>query len=225
MGPTPYDQSRSVYDQSRVGWRRLALVVVGAVMAFMPLGCAHPELSTPAIVAVNHVPKHLVMIGGGMLTAPSPTATAVTYNPDLAPTGAVVTAALTVTRLPDGSTRALLTVIGLLPHRGYAAHAHTNACGVTGADAGPHFQHHRDPAATPQQPSVDPRYANPSNEVWLDVRTNASGAGTSRATVPFTFTDRVPGSIVIHEAMQTATGQGEAGKAGARIACLTLSGR
>jgi len=85
----------------------------------------------------------------------------------------------------------------LLPNRGYAAHAHVNACGATGAAAGPHFQHHIDPAATPQQPSSDPVYANPSNEIWLDLRTNSVGAGTSRTTVPFTFTDRSPGSVVI----------------------------
>jgi Cu-Zn family superoxide dismutase len=41
--------------------------------------------------------------------------------------------------------------------------------------------------------------------------------------VPFVFTDRGPGSIVVHEAEQTATGPGQAGEAGARIACLTLA--
>lgn len=51
-----------------------------------------------------------------------------------------------------------------------------------------------------------------------DVRTDASGSGTSQTTVPFVFTDRGPGSIVIHDAEQT-----QAGQAGAPIACLSLS--
>ncbi|MFY9807746.1 MAG: superoxide dismutase [Pseudonocardiaceae bacterium] len=125
----------------------------------------------------------------------------------------------------DGSTRAELTVFGLLPNRGYAAHAHTEACGADAATAGPHFQNQPDPAATPQAPSSNPRYANPNNEIWLDVRTDAAGAGISSTTVPFVFTDRVPGSIVVHEAMRTRSDPGHAGNAGARIACLTLSER
>jgi Cu-Zn family superoxide dismutase len=61
------------------------------------------------------------------------------------------------------------------------------------------------------------------NEVWLDVRTDATGAGTARTTVPLVFADRGPGSIVVHEAEQTATGPGHAGTAGDRIACITLA--
>ncbi|MGH3812641.1 MAG: hypothetical protein ACRDUV_09325 [Pseudonocardiaceae bacterium] len=121
------------------------------------------------------------------------------------------------------STVAELMVTGLLPNRGYAVHAHTNACGATGEAAGPHYQNRIDPAATPQAPSTNPEYANPSNEIWLDVRTDAAGSGTSQTTVPFMFTDRAPGSIVVHEAMATATHPGQAGQAGARLACLVLS--
>ncbi|MGH3721142.1 MAG: superoxide dismutase [Pseudonocardiaceae bacterium] len=161
--------------------------------------------------------------GSGTLTTPNPTSKAITYDPDLAPVGAAVTAALIPSS--EGSTTAVFTVSRLLPNRSYAVHAHTTACGATGEAAGPHFQNRMDPAATPQAPSSDPEFANPRNEIWLDVHTDAVGAGTSRTTVPFALTDRVPGSIVVHEAMQTATGPGQAGKAGARIACLTLSGR
>ncbi|MBV8992440.1 MAG: superoxide dismutase family protein [Pseudonocardiales bacterium] len=120
-------------------------------------------------------------------------------------------------------TVATLTITGLLRNRGYAIHAHANPCGATGEDAGPHYQNHLDPAATPQHPSTDPHYANPRNEIWLDVRTDANGEGISRTTVPFVFTNRAPASIVIHEAQSTATGPGQAGQAGARVACLTLS--
>ncbi|MCA1671834.1 MAG: superoxide dismutase family protein, partial [Actinobacteria bacterium] len=144
---------------------------------------------------------------------------AFTYNPDLAPPGARLTVTLTPS---DGATMGKLDVSGLLPNRGYAVHLHANPCGSTGAAAGPHFQHQVDPVATPDKPSTDPKYANPDNEVWLDVQTDAKGSGTSTAKVPFAFTDRAPASVVVHEAMKTATQPGEAGTAGDRVACLTL---
>jgi hypothetical protein len=49
---------------------------------------------------------------------------------------------------------------------------------------------------------------NPQNEIWLDVRTDASGSGTSRTTVPFVFTDWGPGSVVVGDAAQTSLGEG-----------------
>ncbi|MGH3593236.1 MAG: superoxide dismutase, partial [Pseudonocardiaceae bacterium] len=165
----------------------------------------------------------IFLFGSGTLTTPNPASKAITYNPDLAPIGAAMTARLIPSS--DGSTRAELTVFGLLPNRGYAAHAHTRSCGIAADEAGPRFQNHLDPAATPQAPSSSPRYANPNNEVWLDVRTDATGAGISITTMPFVFTDRAPGSIVLHEAMRTLTDPGHAGNAGAPIACLTLSKR
>lgn len=100
---------------------------------------------------------------------------------------------------------------------------HTSPCGPTGEDAGPHYQNRIDPAATPQVPSTNPEYANPRNEIWLGVRTNAAGTGSSGTIVPSVFTGRIPGSIVVHEAMTTETAPGQAGQAGTRIACLTLS--
>ncbi|MGH3825362.1 MAG: superoxide dismutase [Pseudonocardiaceae bacterium] len=161
-----------------------------------------------------------ILKGEGTLSAPAPDAKAITYNPALAPTGAQLSATMT----PSGeSTIAELTVSGMVPNRSYAVHAHTAACNVNPASAGPHYQNEVDPAATTQNPSTNPEYANPQNETWLDLRTDASGSGSDRRTVPFVFTDRGPASIVIHEAMQTATHPGHAGEAGARIACLTLS--
>ena len=123
----------------------------------------------------------------------------------------------------DGGTTAVqLEVAGLLPGRGYAAHAHVNACGPTGDAAGPHFQNQVDPAAAPGRPSTDPAFANPQNEIWLDLRTDGEGDGESTAEVPFVFADRAPASVVIHEAEVTATTPGQAGSAGARLACLTI---
>jgi Cu-Zn family superoxide dismutase len=205
-------------------FRRLGCAVVGAVVALMPIGCAHGGPGTPTATspATSGPAPGAVLYGSGTLTAPNPASTAVTYNPALAPIGAAVMASLTPSH---NSTVAMLAVHGLLPNRGYAVHAHTQACGATGEAAGPHYQNRVDPAATPQAPSTNPDYANPSNEIWLDVRTDATGSGTSHTTVPFTFTDRTPRSIVVHEAMTTAMGPGYAGQGGARLACLTLSGR
>jgi superoxide dismutase, Cu-Zn family len=155
----------------------------------------------------------MTLHGEGALTEPNATSTAETYNPALAPVGS----RLKVTLNPsDESTNAELTVSGLLPNRGYAVHAHVNACGASPELDGPHYQNRIDPAATRQAPSTNPEYANPRNEVWLDVHTDAAGSGTSRTTVPFVFTDRGPGSIVVHEAMQTATEPGQAGARQAR---------
>jgi superoxide dismutase, Cu-Zn family len=140
---------------------------------------------------------------------------AVTYDQTLVPVGS--TAVVDATE-GDGRTTVTMAVTGLEPNRRYGAHAHAKPCGATGADAGPHFQFTPDPV----QPSVDPAYANPQNEIWLDLRTDGDGSGEATATVPFLFTDRAPKSIVIHEAQSTATEPGKAGSAGARVACLTV---
>ena len=143
---------------------------------------------------------------------------AITYDGDAAPVGAEI--GLVVEARPDDTTF-VLSVSGLQPDRGYAVHAHVNPCGPTGEVAGPHFQHMPDPAATPEQPSSDPEYANPDNEVWLDLTTDADGSGEATATVPFTLEAGAPQSIVIHAAEKTMTDPGEAGSAGDRIACIT----
>jgi Cu-Zn family superoxide dismutase len=193
--------------------RRLTLAMVSAAVAVMPMACGYQGLSMPAQTAIT-------LKGAGVLTAPTPSSDAITYNSALAPVGS----RLAVTMTPSGtSTNAELTVSGLVPNRGYAVHGHTNACSDNPEFSGPHYQNRIDPAATSLKPSRNPEYANPSNEIWLDVRTDAAGSGTSRVTVPFVFTDRGPGSIVVHEAQETATGPGKAGEAGARIACLTLT--
>jgi superoxide dismutase, Cu-Zn family len=141
--------------------------------------------------------------------------TAVTYDPGLVPVGAQATVAATS---GNTGTSVTLSVQGLLPGRSYGAHAHTEPCGTTGAAAGPHFQNSVDPV----QPSVDPRYANPDNEIWLDLTTDAKGAGTARTAVAWEIDrQRRPHSVVIH-AISTATDPGRAGTAGNRVACVSV---
>ena len=180
----------------------------------------------------------------GTFAAYSPGATAVTYDQGLVPAGAVATVSIAQT---SSDSRVWFTVAGLLPNRAYGVHLHTNPCGATGADAGPHYQH-RHPPVPPSAPSppgpapaapasakasgsgsasgsaapppANPSYANPQNEIWLDVTTRADGRGSAVTTHPWTF-DPPPRSLVIH-ATPTKTGPSDAGDAGARVACLTL---
>jgi Cu-Zn family superoxide dismutase len=205
--------------------RWLTVAIAGTVLALTLVINPHQGAQTAAVTPASYgrsVP--ISLIGSGTFTLPVPASKAITYNTALVPVDAGILASMEPAGGWDRSRMvATLTVTGLLRNRGYAIHAHTKPCGATGEDAGPHYQNHVDPAATPQHPSTDPHYANPDNEIWLDVRTDANGEGISRTTVPFVFTDRAPGSIVIHEAMSTATGPAHAGQAGARVACLTLS--
>jgi superoxide dismutase, Cu-Zn family len=154
----------------------------------------------------------------GVLAPVEAADTAFTYDREAAPPGAELE--LEVIE-GDGTTTVRLSADLLQPDRGYAAHAHTDPCGKNGTDAGPHYQHEIDPAATPERPSVDPAYANPRNEIWLELTTDGKGNGVAETTVPFVFGDRTPSSIVLHEQPKTATEQGRAGSAGGRIACFT----
>ena len=129
-----------------------------------------------------------------------------------------------VTAVYDSAGRStiMLHVRGLKPDTQYGAHAHVNPCGLTGTAAGPHFQQVIDPAATPTKPSTNPAYANPRNEIWLDLTTNSAGNGIAKATVPWQFTpDRRAQSVIIHES-HTSTAPGTAGMAGPRLACLSV---
>jgi Cu-Zn family superoxide dismutase len=135
------------------------------------------------------------------------------YNPALVPAGSRAH----VIALSAMGTTTVLSVHGLLPNHEYGAHAHAKACGATGDAAGPHFQHNPDPVT----PSVDPAYANPRNEVWLDFTTDRLGTGIAVSRVDWTFGERRAKSIVIHET-HTHTDPGHAGSAGARLACLNV---
>lgn len=119
-----------------------------------------------------------------------------------------------------GDTIVTLHVRGLKPNTVYGAHAHQFACGLTGAAAGGHFQNVPDP----ELPSDDPAFANPRNEIWLDLETDAEGNGAAQTKVAWQFSpERRAGSVMIHEEhTKTGAGDGAAGSAGARLACLTV---
>jgi Cu-Zn family superoxide dismutase len=139
-------------------------------------------------------------------------ATAITYVPEKVPPGTRVT----VVPFSTGrGTVVLLLVHGLVPDRHYGAHVHVKPCGPLPADAGPHFQN----VADPVKPSVDPAYANPRNEIWLDFVTSRTGGAIAVAKVPWKFGDRPAESVVIHDE-HTHTVAGEAGTAGPRLACV-----
>ena len=153
-------------------------------------------------------------VASGTFLPYRPGAMAITYDPLLVPPGA--TAAVAITRVPYGMT-VRLTVGGLVPHRAYGAHLHIAPCTGVPDAAGPHYQHQPAPS-----PAPDPMYANPRNEVWLDLTTDVTGAATSASRQQWVFTPaQRPRSLVLH-AEETRTGAGVAGTAGARVACLSL---
>ncbi|MGC4928923.1 superoxide dismutase family protein [Streptomyces sp. DT117] len=90
---------------------------------------------------------------------------------------------------------------GLVPNRAYGMHVHTSPCAADPASAGPHYQHRV--SAT----------ADPVNEVWLDFRTDRTGAGEAEARHEWGFRDGGARSVIVHDA------QGGAGK---RVACFTV---
>jgi Cu-Zn family superoxide dismutase len=150
----------------------------------------------------------------------NPTPPAVTYDPRVVPPGA--TAHLEILPSARGVT-VTLQVTGMIPRRSYGAHLHTSPCTATPAQAGPHYQNQHDPKAGPSQPSADPSYANPANEVWLDFTTDASGTASAVADEDWTFSeDYPPKSLIVHSEV-TRTAMGVAGMAGPRVACLTLA--
>jgi len=147
----------------------------------------------------------------GTFHAYLPGSTAVTYDPARVPAGARATV---VGLSTESGTLVTLTLKGLVPNHDYGAHVHTQRCGPKAADAGPHFQD----VADPHQPSTDPRYTNPRNEIWLDVHTDAAGNGHAMSIVDWMFAGRPARSVVVHEHHTRA----EDGNAGARLACLNV---
>ncbi|HUR13036.1 MAG TPA: superoxide dismutase [Mycobacteriales bacterium] len=143
------------------------------------------------------------------------------YNATHVPAGA--TAKVRAVYTASGSTVVTLHVWGLAPNREYGAHAHRFACSPTSAAAaGGHFQY----AVDPVQPSTDPAYANPWNEVWLDLTTDGDGNGSGQTVVrwqPPNGSGARPASVILHD-HHTATGPaGSAGTAGPRYGCLTVA--
>ncbi|USX55976.1 superoxide dismutase family protein [Lentzea sp. HUAS12] len=139
----------------------------------------------------------------------------ITYDVARIPVGARLSTGSTVA---DGRTTVELKVSGLLPDTKYGSHVHTKPCGAKPADSGPHYQNSKDPVS----PSVDPRYANAENEIWLDFTTDAQGAASAEATVAWEFRKGEANAVVVHAA-HTSTDHGKAGTAGDRLACLTAT--
>ncbi|MET7990053.1 superoxide dismutase [Amycolatopsis sp. NPDC005232] len=181
------------------------LLSAALVAGLAGLSGATAEAATPVHFTSAH----------GTFTGYAPGAHAVTYRADLVPGGAQAHVFGTSARATGTTT--VLVVTGLLPNHQYGAHAHANACGPTGDDAGPHFQHTPDPV----KPSIDPAYANSRNEIWLDFTTDRFGTGHAKSTVDWKFGSRRAHSVVIHET-HTHTDPGHAGTAGARLACLDV---
>ena len=187
----------------------LVTALVAAVVAGAP--AAAPVVG-PVVAAGRPAPPPRVTMVTERFERFTPGA-AVTYRADLVPAGARVS----VVGLPVAtSTTVVLGVAGLVPHRAYGAHVHVRGCGADPAAAGPHYQDRPDP----RQPSTDPHYANPDNEIWLDLTTDDKGAATSSATVGWEFRKGEANAVVVH-ASHTHTEAGKAGTAGDRLACLT----
>lgn len=184
----------------------LAVAAGAGVMA--TAGAAEPQnLQAP-------IPKMVVGTAFAPVEA-APWAQAVTYNTKLVPVASRVQVKEELRR--SGGTRIELRVRDLAADRVYGAHVHTKPCGKLPADAGPHYQDQLDPT----QPSVNPEFANPDNEVWLDLTTNEDGSARSIAIVDWRFREGGARSVVLHE-MATSTHEGHAGTAGARLACVNV---
>jgi Cu-Zn family superoxide dismutase len=188
--------------------RSLRVIAAAPVAALLLVSCSG---SAPAASAGAAAAARDVAVNATFTTTPE---VAITYAEDLVRVGARGAVSAQTER---GSTTVRLAVRGLLPERVYGAHAHARPCGTDGDAAGPHFQHDVDPV----QPSTDPRYANPGNEVWLDLTTDPAGAADVQTVVPWQFVDQRARSVVIH-AEPTRTGPGEAGVAGQRVACVNV---
>ncbi|MCI2419700.1 superoxide dismutase family protein [Saccharopolyspora sp. K220] len=197
-----------LHQRARLLGSAFGLVTAGALVAACGGGPPAEQPGSPAPTQAAS-PKQTT----GTFEPYRQGATAITYDPAQVPPGSG--ASITSERM-DGRTRVTVGVRGLQPNREYGAHVHTKPCGPTGEDAGPHFQERADPV----KPSVDPAYANPQNEVWLDFHTDAQGNGTATAEGNWSFDTRQDAKSFVIHAMGTHTEPGQAGTAGARLACL-----
>ncbi|WP_330277131.1 superoxide dismutase family protein [Lentzea sp. NBC_00516] len=192
--------------------RTTASAVIGAALFAGGLAACSPdapEASSPTSAAVAPVAGTSVAEPAAAGDQPK----AITYDAKRAPVGARLA---TSAKVENGRTTVTLTVTGLLPGTKYGSHVHTKACGAKPADSGPHYQHEKDPVS----PSVDPKFANAANEIWLDFTTDDKGAATAEATVGWEFRKGEANAVVVH-ASHTHTEAGKAGTAGDRLACLT----
>ncbi|CAM5558576.1 superoxide dismutase family protein [Streptomyces abikoensis] len=139
---------------------------------------------------------------------------AVTFDRAAVPPGARVTV---TERTGHDGTRVHLRLHGVQPGRTFGAHVHMQPCGTRPEDSGGHYQQVKDP----KQPSTDPAYANPRNEVWLDFTSDKRGDGGASSSVAWRFRSGEARSVVIHE-HATERSPGRAGTAGDRLACVNV---
>ncbi|MFK8908359.1 superoxide dismutase family protein [Streptomyces sp. YS-3] len=181
------------------------------------LGAASAAAALTLSVAAQPAVAENVSVGlvTAFAAATDPSAhRAVTYAPAWVPVGTMVAVGESAA---DTTSRFELSLKGALPNHTYGAHVHRMPCGTNPEDSGPHYQNQPDPV----QPSTDPAYANPRNEVWLDLTTDARGDGKSSAQVAWRIRPGEANSLVLHETA-TATDPGRAGTAGARLACVNV---
>ncbi|WP_069887088.1 superoxide dismutase family protein [Streptomyces luteocolor] len=134
---------------------------------------------------------------------PSP---AVTYDMGLVPAASWIEV---VQYGGERGTDVAVRVRGMRPGHAYGVHVHQKPCGAAPEAAGGHYQHRVDPV----QPSKDPAYLNPENEIWLDLTAGADGSGWARAHHDWGFRPGGAASVVLHR---------EQGGAGDRVACFTV---
>ncbi|MFG1945230.1 superoxide dismutase [Nonomuraea sp. NPDC048826] len=175
------------------------LPVLLLVLLAAGCGASPPQLAQPA------GPPATTLNGGGEFTADGDSA--IRYDRKLVPGGAQ---ASVTAESSGGQTITSLVVEGFLPRRAYGAHLHTAPCGKAATDAGPHYQHRPGPASA-------------DNEIWLDLKTDTSGTGRATARHPWGFDPAAPPRSLVLHAKPTETSGPDAGDAGDRIACLTIS--
>lgn len=114
----------------------------------------------------------------------------------------------------DGELRIELAVTGFPPARVFGSHLHQRDC--SDEKAGGHYQNTLPPMG---KEANDPEFANPVNEAWLDFETDAAGDGAVELKLGWLPRAGEGKGIIFHH-MATAEGGG----AGARLACLPLTG-
>jgi Cu-Zn family superoxide dismutase len=202
------------------------LIAGASVVVLVAAGCSDDDASTDDRETVETPPRSLEtttsrLTPRGAFTMPTEGGddNAFTYNEAAVPVGSSVNVG---SEEQDGHTTITFSATGLAPNRDFGVHVHTRTCGREPLDSGPHYQNDVDPAATPEAPSSDPAYANPQNEIWLDVTTDGNGDAQSSTAVSWEFRHDEANSVVLH-AQRTMTGPGMAGMAGDRLACIDES--
>jgi len=207
--------------------RQACLVAGISVATLVAAGCSNDDsatdnettVETPSTTSTDVQPTPFPGMSGDAFGLPGEGTdddNAFTYDEAAVPAGATFDVE---SDDEDGRTTVRLVVNGLQPDRDFGVHVHTRPCGPNPSDSGPHYQNETDPAASPDSPSTDPAYANPQNEIWLDMTTDAEGNAEASTTVDWEFRDGEANSVVLHD-RHTMTAAGEAGQAGDRLACI-----